>query len=258
MTTAGAIYDWIDKIAPFSTAMGFDNAGFLVGDRSAPVRRVLLALDITAEVAEEAARDGAQLVVSHHPVIFTPLRTLSAESPVYRLAGAGIAAICAHTNLDMAAWGVNTCLAGRIGLQDVHGMDSDPASGASPWFLGELPEPLMPQDFAKQVGTRLGCGGLRYVPGHRPVRTVGLCSGSGAEFLSAAQAAGADAFVTADTRHHQLLEAQAAGITLVDAGHFATEDVVIEPLCEKLAAAFPAVAFQKSAVHRDPASYLLF
>ena len=204
MTTAGAIYDWIDKIAPFSTAMGFDNAGFLVGDRSAPVRRVLLALDITAEVAEEAARDGAQLVVSHHPVIFT-LRTLSAESPVYRLAGAGIAAICAHTNLDMAAWGVNTCLAGRIGLQDVHGMDSDPASGASPWFLGELPEPLMPQDFAKQVGTRLGCGGLRYVPGHRPVRTVGLCSGSGAEFLSAAQAAGADAFVTEYTGIRQAI-----------------------------------------------------
>ena len=137
-------------------------------------------------------------------------------------------------------------------------MDADLASGAAPWFLGELPKPLAPEAFAKQVGTRLGCGGLRYVAGRTPVRTVGLCSGSGAEFLSAAQAAGADAFVTADTRHHQLLEAQAAGMTLIDAGHFATEDVVIGPLCEKLSEAFPEIVFQKSAVHRDPASYMLF
>lgn len=258
MTTAGAIYDWIDGIAPFSSAMNFDNAGFLVGDRSQPVRKVLLSLDITAEVAAEAKRWGAELIVSHHPVLFTPLRTLSVESPVYCLAKYGIAAICAHTNLDMAAWGVNTCLAERIGLHAVRGMETDPASGASPWFLGELPEAASPEKFAEQVGERLSCRGLRYVAGRSQIRLVGLCSGSGAEFVGAARQAGADAFVTADTRHHQLLEAQAAGITLVDAGHFATEDVVIGPLCKKLEEAFPEVVFRKSEVHQDPAQYLAF
>lgn len=258
MINAGTIYHWIDQLAPFTTAMDFDNAGFLVGSREAEVEKVLLALDITPAVVAEASDWGADLIISHHPVIFSPLRTLPADSPVYLLAQKGIAAICAHTNLDMASWGVNTCLAERIGLQGVRGMDADPNTGVAPWFLGSLAAPMAPEAFAKQVGTALSCSGLRFVDGGKPVLRVGLCSGSGADFLSAAQQAGADAFLTADTRHHQLLEAQAAGITLVDAGHFATEDVVIGPLCERLAGAFPTVSFRKSVSHCDPARYLVF
>ena len=111
MVTAGDIYDFLNVCAPFETAMSFDNAGFLVGERQAPVSAVLLALDITPKVVGEAARLGAELIISHHPVIFQPLRRMGPRDVPYLLAQHGIGAICAHTNLDFAPGGVNTCLA---------------------------------------------------------------------------------------------------------------------------------------------------
>ena len=117
MNTVGEIYRFIDEIAPFHTAMDFDNVGLLVGDEKQAVDRALVALDITPAVVEEASACGAQLIVSHHPVIFTPLRRLTAGSPPFLLAQKGISAICAHTNLDLAAGGVNTCLGEALGMK---------------------------------------------------------------------------------------------------------------------------------------------
>jgi GTP cyclohydrolase I len=117
MATTGDIYAFIDGFAPFQTAMSFDNPGLLVGDDNTEVTTALLSLDITPEVVREAAELGAQLIVSHHPVIFHPLKKLSKGSVPYLLAQHSITAICAHTNLDMAAGGVNDCLAERLGLK---------------------------------------------------------------------------------------------------------------------------------------------
>ena len=118
MRTVGEIYAAMDGIAPFSSAMDFDNSGLLVGDASMPVERALLALDITLPVIEEAAALGAQLIISHHPVIFHPLRRVETDSPVYQLAKNGLGAICAHTNLDIAeAYGVNEALAKTLGFE---------------------------------------------------------------------------------------------------------------------------------------------
>ena len=116
MPTIREIYQYMNEIAPFDTAMDFDNAGFLVGDEGAEVTAALVALDITAQSVAQAQKLGAQLIVSHHPVIFNPMKRLMSASVPYLLAKAGVGAICAHTNLDMAKGGVNDCLADTLGL----------------------------------------------------------------------------------------------------------------------------------------------
>lgn len=111
MTRVSDIFEFIDGFAPFDSAMDFDNVGFLVGNEQAPVERCLLALDVTLDVIEEAKSLGASLIVSHHPVIFEAIRALRHDSIPHLLARTGISVICAHTNLDMAPFGVNSCLA---------------------------------------------------------------------------------------------------------------------------------------------------
>ncbi len=254
MITAGELYRFLDSFAPFDTAMEYDNVGLLVGSRDTVVHRVLLSLDITAPVVKEAAENHAELIISHHPVIFTPIRRLDERDVPYLLAQHGIAAICAHTNLDMAFGGVNTCLAARLQVTNTKALKEH--NGLPEGLIGELSREYTPQEFAAFVESALSCGGLKYVDGGRSVKTVAVCGGAGADLLYDAAALGADAFVTADTKHHELLAASHLGLTLVDAGHFNTEDVVIQPLLEKLAEQFPDVSFQKSRQMRDPVQYL--
>lgn len=257
MTTVRAIYEYLDSWAPFSTAMSFDNAGLLSGSGKEEVRCAVLALDITPAVVEEAASCGAQLIVSHHPVIFNPLRRLLPGSAPWLLAQNGIAAICAHTNLDLAPGGVNTCLAQRLGLSGIRTLSTDAPSGLPESLCGDLPAPMEPRAFALLVKEALGCEGVEYTEGGEPVRTVGLCSGAGGSYYPAdPAAAGIQAFVTGEAHHHELLAARELGLTLVVAGHYHTEAVVLEPLRGRLAAAFPEVAFTVAASSVPPSHHI--
>ncbi len=254
--TAGDIYQFIDDFAPFGSAMGFDNPGLLVGSVSATVETAVLSLDITPAVVHEAVQLGAQLIVSHHPVIFHPLKRLDSESVPYLLAKHGIAAICAHTNLDMALGGVNSCLAEQLQLQNVRMLAQYEASGLPEALMGETARPYTPREFAEFVKAALRCDGLRYTDGCREITRVGLCSGGGAELVYNAAQAGCQAFVTGESKHNILLDAETMGITLVDAGHFYTEDVVILPLLDRLSHRFPGIRFVKSEQMHSPAKYL--
>ena len=246
MTSVREIYRYIDSFAPFHTQMSFDNCGLQAGNADAEVHTALLALDITPGVVQEAAKRSAQLIVSHHPVIFNPLRSLMAGTAPYLLAQYGIAAICAHTNLDLAPGGVNTCLAARLGLTDIKTLAQDEASGLAAALFGRTEHSLSPAEFAGLVKKRLGCDGLFYTDGKKPVETVGLCSGAGSDYLRTAAERGCQAFVTGEAKHHEMIEAENLGITLVAAGHYFTEDVVIEPLRERLSGQFPQVAFLRA------------
>ncbi|MBR2724460.1 MAG: Nif3-like dinuclear metal center hexameric protein [Ruminococcus sp.] len=247
MTTIKDILNFTETFAPLCTAADFDNCGVLVGSTLQEVTKVLLALDITKEVAEEAKNMGAQLIISHHPVIFNPLKALTFDSIPYLLAQFGITALCLHTNLDIAEnCGVNVCLANALSL-------SDTTLYAEDFLLvGKLPEAMSVQKFARFVKTRLGATCVAYTDSKRMLKTLAMCSGAGADFYALAKEKGADVFLTGEAKHHEYLDAAACDIPLVTAGHFHTEDVVITPLKEKLSKKFANVEFVKSKVCKNP------
>lgn len=235
------IIDYTETFAPLSTAMDFDNSGLLVGSENTAVTRALVALDITDGVIDEALALGAELIISHHPVIFNPIKAVEADSIVYRLAQNNLAALCLHTNLDLSpVFGVNLCLAQAAGVKNGAFVPGECL------FVGELDREMTNREFALRVKTALSCSGLRYTLGDKRVKKIALCSGSGGDYASLAKKMGADALLTGEVRHHEILDALKRNIALVDAGHFKTEDVVTAPLCEKLSAEFPQTEFRKS------------
>ena len=244
MSTVTHIYDAIDRLAPFWLTMDFDNTGILVGDRNREIACALLALDCTPAVIEQARQLGAQLIITHHPVIFHPLKRVNEDAVVYQLIRSDIAVISAHTNLDIAQGGVNDALASAIGLRDCRGLELlNEQTGAWLGRIGTLPEPLSPEAFAAHIKACLNASSVKFAAAPRVIRTVALCSGSGADCLDAAISAGADALLTSEVKQHEYLAAAAAGISIFDAGHFDTEDIVIEPLRDYLAKEIPDVHF---------------
>lgn len=263
VTTVGAVYEFLQEKAPFELQEGFDNAGFLVGREDASVSKLLVALDITEEVVREAAEQGAQLIVAHHPVIFSGVKSVTDRTVTGRillsLVENGIAAICAHTNLDAVEGGVNDALALRLGLADIGQLRQTGMDGQGrPYGIGRVgvvPEqPLY--DFAMAVKRLLGANGIRLVDGGKPVHMVAVGGGACAEFMEDALAQGCDTFVTSDVKYHQFLEAKALGLNLVDAGHFPTEDVVCPVLLSWLSKRFPQVSVAISQRHAEVFSYL--
>ncbi|MBE6976579.1 MAG: Nif3-like dinuclear metal center hexameric protein [Ruminococcaceae bacterium] len=258
MTTVADILKHIETIAPTYMKESWDNVGLLCGSKSTPVTRVLVALDPFESVCREAVEWGAQLIVTHHPLIFQPPKAITDETAVGRtimaLCAAGISAINAHTNLDCTPGGVNDVLARRLGLEDIQviapaGTNED----GLPYGLlryGHLREQRL-EDFLRIVKFRLGAQGLRYVNSGKPVRKVAVGGGSCAGAMMDALAAGCDTFVTADVRYNQFWDAQDLGLNLIDAGHFQTENPVVPILASKIAAAFPDVIVKISESHSD-------
>ena len=228
----------------------WDNVGLLLGSADAGVRKVLVALDVTMAVAKEAAEWGAELIVSHHPLLFSAVNLSDETSDgalLLYLAQNRIAVISLHTNLDSAPGGVNDVLARRLDLQNISTFD-----GAEYGIgrIGTAPEQDL-EAFVRFVKERLGAGGLRYAPGGRPVRRVAVGGGSCMDFLPQAIAAGCDTFVTGDIKYHQFQKAAKLGVNLIDAGHFPTEDPVCEVLCSFLRGQFPEIEVKKSGIHGD-------
>lgn len=264
MATVKDIFDYLDRLAPFSLQMSFDNAGFLVGRAEQSLTKILVALDITEEVIREAAGLGVGLVVSHHPVLFHPARSITDLDPVGRkvlaLVEHGIAAICAHTNLDAVAGGVNDALAQRLGLTRITQLHQDgvDANGA-PYGIGrvgELGAAWELTSFAAFVKERLGSNGVRFVNAGRSVNKVAVGGGSCSSLMGDALSLGCDTFVTADVKYDGFLEAKSYGINLIDAGHFPTENVVCPVLADWLRKGFPALEIALSQCHHEVFSYL--
>lgn len=293
MAKVKKIFQKLDQVIPFEDQLSFDNAGFLVGDSEQEVTKILVALDITIPVIEEAIEMGAQMIVSHHPVIFHPARSVTNLDPVgkkiHMLASHNIAAICAHTNLDMAMNGVNDVLAERLKMKKRaiiqitghkgpyemkigmgrHGFLWDPEEDVkeeplSPEFKALLEAkgikiepkkkvdgPMDPMDFAQMVKERLNANAMRMVLGDRPISTFAVGGGACGDMLDDVIKLKCDAFVTADVKYDQFLRAKEWGITMIDAGHFATENPICESLKNWLEMDFPDVEVKVSEVHKD-------
>ncbi len=245
MTLIKDIYEYLDTIAPFDTQAEFDNSGLLVGDMDTKVSKVLMCLDITDKVIEEAKDISAQLILSHHPVIFSPIKSIQTDSVVYKLISSKLSALCAHTNLDIAEnIGVNSVLAKKLNLQKTTLYPDE--------FLcvGELETPMTDREFALFVKNALDCKGVRYTKG-KVVKTVAVSSGAGSEGVTLSEKYDFDAFVTGELKHHHFLYAKEKSLCAVEAGHFCTEDIVIDPLKNLLAEHFPDVNFVKSQALTD-------
>ena len=264
MATVREVYQYLDGLAPFSLQMDFDNAGFLVGRGDRTVTKILVSLDITEEVAEEAAGLGAELIVSHHPVIFRPAKSVTDGDPDGRvllsLVEHGIAAICAHTNLDAVAGGVNDALAQRLGLVQIEQLHQDGVdTSGRPYGIGRVGStvgaPMYAPAFAAFVKEALGANGVRYVDARRPVRRVAVGGGACADMLRDALALGCDTFVTADVKYNGFLDAKALGVNLIDAGHYPTEQVVVPVLAKWLSAGFPQVEVAETTCHKEAFLY---
>ncbi len=237
------ILSFLQEKAPFEIAEPWDNSGLLIGSSDGETETVVVALDITDEVVDAACAVGAKLIISHHPVIFDPLKTLAADSVPYRMAQAGIAALCVHTNLDKATGGVNDCLAAALELVNVQVAEDGMSR------LGELKQPMSADAFAAFAAKRLGTA-VRVRRGTDEIRTVALCGGAGADLVLPLLKQ-ADAALTGEVKHHEWL-AVPTQKTMIDGGHFHTEVFVVDAVVAWLSEAFPSL---NVTVYRGNAPY---
>lgn len=243
----------LETFAPYELAEDWDNCGLMVGDRTQAISRVLCALDVTETVVQEAIERGAQMIVAHHPIIFTSARQITADDTMGRVLRQAIrhdiAIVCMHTNADCATGGVNDALAAALRLGNVVNM----AAGENGLLgrVGDLDKPMKPEVFAQYVKTNLSANGVRYVCGNTEVRRVAVGGGACGKMMDAAIGKGADAFVIGDSSYDLMQRAESLGLTLIDAGHFATENPVSEVFCRVIQSEFQGVECFCSQLHHD-------
>ena len=258
MTTVQQVYEEMQRIAPLELAESWDNPGLLV-DCGGTVQKVLVTLDITPEVVEEAARKHCEVIVAHHPVIFSPLKKIGPQDVPCQLVRAGISAICMHTNLDAAEGGVNEVLAGIFGMKNLETF----ADGCG--RVGEI-ELNSVKGLAYQVQKELAsrCNlpengpavQIKLVDNGRMVKRLAVISGAGGSLFEDAIAVGADCLLTGEANHHHAIDAKRLGLSLIAAGHYATEFPVTAAVAEKLRAALPELEVLVSEANKDPYTYL--
>lgn len=247
--TLNDILTVLRRQAPEETALPGDPVGLLIGQPpDTEITKIGVCLDVTPDAARRAASEGVGLLIAHHPLIYQPLKRLAPNDPIAQavttLVKADVSLYAMHTNWDRAANGINDTLAALLGLRDVRPLGDD-GEQALP-RIGNLASPLPLADFARHVETALACGGtsalrLNAVDTGRPVARVAVCGGAGAMMAPDALAAGADAYVTSDVRHHEFLDAQGRGLALLDAGHGATETPGMRALLRLLPPLLPGV-----------------
>lgn len=223
------ILNFLDELAPFKTAQDFDNVGLLIGDEKQQVKKVMVTLDLTREVLKGAKEKEADLVISHHPIIFNPLKRILKEDLVFDVLQSKISVISAHTNLDVAELGVSFFLANSLFLEEIEKPDEKME------FLrvGKLKKPMDSEEFIKYVSKRLGAF-VRATKCEKKIEKVAVVSGSGYFALEFAIENGIDALVTGESKHDVFLKAKEKDFCFVDASHFKTENIFCLPLCEIL------------------------
>ena len=212
------IHTWLNEIAPYHTAEDFDNVGLLIGNLSETVDNVVFCMDITTEILTQALPLQNLLIVSHHPFIFhriSRIDTHSLQAKALRLLlENNVQVIAMHTNWDKAKEGVSDALAHAFHLQEIIPLDDY-------LRMGTLQKPMTPEAFVAFVEEKLEAKACFYPAGQPLIQKVAVAGGAYGEGIQRAKEMGADAFVVGEIHHHQLLEQE--NVTVVDAGHYATE-----------------------------------
>lgn len=239
MPTVKEIFEYINSFAEFSAQESWDNSGLLLGDPEREVKKIAFSLDATLKTVEAAKSCGADLMVTHHPVIFSPLKKVTAGSVVYELLTNGISVISAHTCWDSASGGVNDTLAKLLGFENPQPLGLEET--ATPLVRLVEVEPMSGEELAKHVKEKLGCR-LRLADAGKPIKKIAICGGSGGSLLYEIIGK-ADAFITGELSHHHFIDAAQNGLTAIAAGHFETEVPSMKPLKEKIKEKFTDIDF---------------
>ena len=248
----------IERVAPLSFQDEWDNSGLQVGFAGSTVSKVLVCLDVTEAVVDEAARLGCQMIVSHHPLLFKALRQVSdstyQQRCVIKALARGIAIYSAHTSLDNAPGGVNHKIAELIGLQDIQWLLPKEGEDAGSGLVGRLPKAEGDTAFLQRIKSVFGVECLRHTAcSGRDINTVALCGGSGAFLMKEALCKGADCFVTGEFHYHDYFEND--GMLLAELGHYQSEKFTVELLCDLLATACPETTIIKTSLNTNPICY---
>ena len=227
--TVNNILDFLKQKYPLDTACDFDNVGLLVGNGNATVRKAVVCLDCDMNTVNYAKRLGAELIVTHHPVIFDGLKNILAGGVIYELVKSDISVISMHTNLDIAKNGVTEQLCKAIGLKNVK-----PYVAHDGFLIREAECDIADADaLAQHIKNQLG-GAVRYADSGKQICHVLVCSGSGGAYITDAVNAGFDALVSADIKHNMFIDAVNSGVSVFDAGHYNSENVICKPLSREL------------------------
>ena len=245
---ASAVAAAIEEMAPLSLQESWDNSGFCIGDGTCEVHKAIVGFDCTPELIQEAVEEGADMVITHHPLIFGGIKKISGATMTGRTVMAairhGITVYACHTNMDKVPGGVSGTTAARIGLQNVRVLDSD-VDGNGLGIIGELPEAMPAEAFLLQMKERMGLKALRHSAlSQKPVRTVALCGGSGRSLILKAAAAGADVYVSGDISYHDFYAPD--GMMIADIGHFESEAEIIGVICDTVREKIPNFAVQSA------------
>lgn len=257
-----AIKNYFEEIAPQFLAEEWDNVGLILGSMNIEINRVLVCLDVTRAAAEEAVRLKANMIISHHPIIFKGMKIIDENEPkgavIYTLIKNNISVFCAHTNLDVADLGVNEELAkciGLINLKNLRNYKTDKNTGKTYAMgkFGELENSLSLPAFIAFVKNKLSAGNVRLVGSlDREVKTVAVFCGSFDEDYSGFLKSNADVLLTGDLKYHVASDMKEMGLCVIDAGHFNTEKVIIPSLVKRLNKTFPQTEFIASSMEADP------
>ena len=239
-TTVTDICLFMNELAPVKYAESWDNPGLLLGHLAQHVHKIMVALDLSPEVAEQAIEQECDIIITHHPYYFSLPKTFAVTDTkmevLYELIKHDIALYAAHTNLDAAKGGVNDVLAARLGLDEVTEIPRKDCPEQGLARIGVLDEPMALKEFAAKVRDDLGAEHLTYAGGDEPVYKVAVVGGSGADFMEDALAAGADTLVTGDLKYHVAQKALNLGLNVVDGTHQLTESPVVDKLEQVLQA----------------------
>jgi len=253
------VIDALESFAPLPLQDDYDNSGLQVGTTETEVSGVLLCLDVTRQVVDEAINNGCNMIISHHPLLFRPLKRLTDDSIgsiVMSAVRVGITIYASHTNLDNAYKGVNMRIANVLGLTDVKPLDEQP-DGNGAGIIGRFPKQMTENQLLSLVKEKFGVTCIRH-NGElgRPIKLMAVCGGSGAFLTDKAVASGADAFMTGEIGYHRFFGYDGT-IKLIEAGHFESEQFTVDLLADILKEAFPELRVLKTVNKTNPINYYI-
>lgn len=257
--TVGEVLDYLEGIAPTRYAESYDNVGLLIGSGKTEVTGVCCCLDITHFVIKETVAKGANLIVTHHPVIFDPLKNIPDWSPVTELVKKDVTVIAMHTNFDIADGGVNDTLIELLEWTKITDgvLEVTQSDGRGFGAVCEIPLGFTPQTLAEYCKKKLDLGGVRYSRIKRPINRIAVCCGGGIDrnVMRLARERGCDAIISGDIKHNFWIEAENCGLTLIDAGHFGTEKAAAHRLAKIITEKFSSVPVFSAECECDPCCY---